>query len=71
MMVLACNTFIEQAEYRPHEAPTAEDPALLTEEMNIQAGELRKVRPRRIAAALPGSLALRSPVDYGRHAPRA
>lgn len=65
-MTLACNTFIEQAEYRPSEVPTPEDVQLLSAQVKHEAERLRSIRPRRIVAALPGSLALSPNVDYGR-----
>jgi hypothetical protein len=65
-MVLACNTFIEQAEYRKGGMPTGEDLATFTAEMQREARNIVEIRPHRVVGYAPGSLALSQRVDRSR-----
>lgn len=62
MMMLACNTFIEQAEYREG-GPSVQDLDRLTKEIRAEARRIRKVRPTKIVTDEPGTLAVSRRVD--------
>jgi len=62
MMMLSCNTFIEQSEYRAG-GPTASDLERLTNEVRAEARMMHAVRPKRIVDDEPGTLAVSRRVE--------
>ncbi|MEZ3157609.1 hypothetical protein AB1K56_11835 [Microbacterium sp. BWR-S6Y] len=57
MMMLACNTFVEQAEYQGNE-PTPADLDRLVRELRAEAQVLHHKRPKKIVPDAPGSMAV-------------